>query len=154
MEDMTEEEKCYLLQLIMEDVRGNWCDPADRIDAIRSLCGRIGTLPKEFLEAVKYNADTFDGKYNDGRIFRDGQLKMDAVTIKGLGLPKEMEGGVSGNMAKMMGAKPVKIEGYYGTYNELAKLRKSGKQLGDEFWRLFDKLMTYPPDSDVVLGGF
>jgi len=128
----------------MEDLRGNWNSPKDRIKLILKLCSSIEKLPRNYLYAVEHNAKTFDGHFNDGRIFRDGQLMMPKSTIESLDLPVEMEKGVSGNMAKLMGAKPILVDipnvankitsvgkkivemadslierRYYGTYNEL-----------------------------------
>jgi hypothetical protein len=117
---MNEQEKILLLELLMEDIRGNWNDPWERISIIRSLCDEIMTVPSALLGAIKKNADTFDGHFNDGRIFRDGQMFLPEGAVEGFGFPDEMKKGVSGNISTWFGAKPVaRTGGFYGTYGEL-----------------------------------
>ena len=85
---MNEQEKILLLELLMEDIRGNWNDPWERISIIRSLCDEIMTVPSALLGAIKKNADTFDGHFNDGRIFRDGQMFLPEGAVEGFGFPE------------------------------------------------------------------
>jgi hypothetical protein len=76
-----------------------------------------GLVPIEWLKAIKMNADTFDGKFNDGRIMRDGAMRLPEDVAKVFGLSS---GEVSGNIAKLMGAKSIRREGEYrGSYEEL-----------------------------------
>jgi hypothetical protein len=68
------------------------------------------------VRAVKNNADAYDGHYVDGRIMRDGQLYLDPEIAKAFNIPTTA---VSGGMAKLIGAKPIKQAGYRGSYEEL-----------------------------------
>jgi len=120
IDKLDEDEKILLLKMLMKDIRGSWSTPKSRIKAIIHLCGTIKTLPTQFLDAVMKNAIDFDGYFVDGRIFRDGQLYLDEETVNSLGLPEEMKQGVSGNLAKLFGAKNKKTKHKYrGTYNEI-----------------------------------
>lgn len=144
--NMNDDEKILLLELLMRDIRGNWYDPRDRILLITSLCDEIVSVPKQLLDAIKKNAETFDGEFNDGRIFRDGQLFLPDEVIDSLGLPDAMKGGVSGNMAKLLGATS-RTSGYRGTYDEVAKfvtIPRCRSSLSNEFLREFDANITYP----------
>lgn len=153
---LDENEKVLLLKLLMEDIRGNWgFDAVERIEMIKTLTTSI-TLPKGLLNAIRYNAETFDGKFNDGRIFRDGHLELSEELIEKIGLPKEMKAGVSGNMAKMLGAREVN-EGneYYGTYNEVASFCKLPDEIRgrSELFTELSEYLTYPENRFEDLEG-
>lgn len=110
-----------LLVEAMEDLRGDWSDGRrsfflKEIYRLIPLAREEGLVPEGWLDAVQNNADTFDGDYNDGRIMRDGQLFLSKAIADQYNLP---EGGVSGNIAKMLGAVPVEQKGYRGSYEEL-----------------------------------
>lgn len=98
-----------LLVHYMHKLRGDWSDGRDShyLEMIYKLIPKTveeNIIPQGWLLAVKNNADTFDGHFNDGRIMRDGELL----------------GGVSGNLAKSMGLLPLKQDsGFYGGYEEL-----------------------------------
>jgi len=123
MEDidkLDEDEKILLLKMLMRDIRESWSTPKGRIKAIIHLCGTIKTLPTQFLDAVMNNAIAFDGHFIDGRVFRDGQMYLDEEIVNSLGLPEGMKYGVSGNLAKLFGAKNKKTSyKYRGTYVEI-----------------------------------
>lgn len=145
---LDENEKVLLLKLLMEDIRGNWgFDVVERIELIKALTTSITTLPKGLLNAIRYNAETFDGEFNDGRIFRDGHLELSEEIIEKIGLPKEMKAGVSGNMAKMLGAREVN-EGneYYGTYSEVASFCKLPDEIRgrSELFTELSEYLTFP----------
>jgi len=145
---LDENEKVLLLKLLMEDIRGNWgYDTMKRIELINVLTTSITTLPKGLLNAIRYNAETFDGEFNDGRIFRDGQLELSEETIEKMGLPKEMKAGVSGNIAKMLGGRKVN-EGneYYGTYSEVASFCKLPDRIRgrSELFIELSEYLTFP----------
>jgi len=144
---MEEQEKILLLELLMRDIRGNWNHPEDRIKRIIQLCNEITFVPRVLLDAIKHNAETFDGHGNDGRIFRDGQMFLPEEIINSMGFPESMKKGVSGNMAKMFGAEPLLNRVYHGTYYEVSAFvtiyrTKSNKSV--EFIKEFDFLITYP----------
>ncbi len=92
----------------MQKLRGDWSDYRDShyLEKIYELIPQSieeGIVPKGWLNAVKNNADTFDGHYNDGRIMRDGD-----------------RGGLSGNLAGTLGFSPLEQDGgFYGGYEEL-----------------------------------
>lgn len=106
----------------MKDLRGDWSggrasEHLSWIYAWLPLAEVEGVVPIEWLKAVRMNADTFDGHFNDGRIMRDGAMRLPEDVAKVFGL---LSGEVSGNMAKLMGAKSVRREGgYRGSYEEL-----------------------------------
>lgn len=113
-----------LLYRNMTRLRGNWSDGRRsrylaEIYRLIDVCKQRGELPIAWLVAVKPNADTFDGHFNDGRIMRDGGYHLPEEMVKAMGLPAEMAGGCSGNLAKMLGAVPNKEGGYRGSYEEL-----------------------------------
>jgi len=100
--------KWRLLIHYMQKLRGDWSDGRDSyyLEMIYELIPQAieeGLVPDGWLQAVKNNADTFDGHYNDGRIMRDGD-----------------RGGLSGNIAGALGFNPIEQEsGFYGGYEEL-----------------------------------
>lgn len=100
--------KWVLLVHYMQKLRGDWSDKRDShyLDMIYELIPQAmdeGIVPQGWLHAVKNNADTFDGYFNDGRIMRDGD-----------------RGGLSGNIAGSLGFSPLEQEGgFYGGYEEL-----------------------------------
>jgi len=114
--------KWRLLVKAMMDLRGDWSNGRDNehLVQIYSLLPEVeaeGTVPLGWCKAVKMNADQFDGEFNDGRIMRDGSLRLPEDIAKRFGLPTT---NASGNMAKLLGAKAVARDGgYRGSYNEL-----------------------------------
>lgn len=122
----------------MSALRGDWSEGRNNphladIYSLLTKCKSANTLPIGFLLAVKRNADTFDGEYNDGRIMRDGQLLLNEGTAKEFNLPKtkgDPSGHVSasGNIARMLGAVPQKRGDWYGSYGELWKKLLSPKE--------------------------
>lgn len=115
-----------LLYRNMTRLRGDWSDGRDsfylkEIYRLVEICKKRGELPIGWLCAVKLNADTFDGRFNDGRIMRDGGYHLPEAVVKEMGLPPEMAKGCSGNLALMMGAVPNKEGGYRGSYEELLR---------------------------------
>jgi len=145
---LDENEKVLLLKLLMEDLRGNWgFDTLERVELIKTLTTSITTLPKGLLNAILHNAETFDGEFNDGRIFRDGQLELPEEIIEKLDLPGEMKAGVSGNLAKMLGAREVN-EGneFYGTYSEVATFCKLPDRIHgrSELFVELSEYLTFP----------
>lgn len=114
--------KWKLLVEEMKNLRGNWSRGRnnEHLAWIYALLPEVeaeGIVPLGWCHAVKMNADTFDGNFNDGRIMRDGAMRLPEEMAKAFGLPS---GDASGNVAKLMGAKPIKREGgYRGSYEEL-----------------------------------
>ena len=145
---MIEDEKIDMLRALMESIRGSWSEPDDRIAMIKKLCDEITGLPEDLLAAIKHNAEEFDGGFNDGRIFRDGQLFLPEGTVESMGLPDEMKDGVSGNMAKMLGATSTpQVGGWYGTYGEISQITKRQLTVKDksaEFLQMVEDLFPYP----------
>ena len=43
-----------------------------------------GVVPLGWCHAVKMNADTFDGEFDDGRIMRDGTMRLPEDVVKAL----------------------------------------------------------------------
>jgi len=129
-----------LLYRNMIRLRGDWSGGRSsryltEIYRLIDVCKHRGELPIAWLAAVKLNADTFDGHFNDGRIMRDGGYHLPEETVKALGLPAEMARGCSGNIAKTLGAVPNKEGGYRGSYEELWERILSPEQR-IEFMRL------------------
>lgn len=114
--------KWKLLVEAMKNLRGNWSDGRDSeyLDEIYSLLPEVeaeGIVPLGWCKAAEMNADTFDGEFNDGRIMRDGAMLLPEEVVKEFNLPSI---NVSGDAAKMIGAKPVERKGgYKGSYEEL-----------------------------------
>lgn len=114
--------KWKLLVEEMMNLRGNWSNGRDnnhlkRIYELLLLVEAEGIVPLGWCQAVKMNADTFDGEFNDGRIMRDGAMRLPEQVARVFGFPST---DASGNVAKLMGARPVKREcGYRGSYEEL-----------------------------------
>jgi hypothetical protein len=114
--------KWKLLVEEMKNLRGNWSDGRDnkhlkKIYEFLPLVEVEGIVPIGWCKAVKMNADTFDGEFNDGRIMRDGAMRLPEKMAKVFGFPS---GDASGNIAKLMGAKSIIREGgYRGSYEEL-----------------------------------
>jgi hypothetical protein len=114
--------KWKLLVEEMKNLRGNWSRGRDNkhlknIYELLPLVEIEGVVPLGWCQAVKMNADQFDGEFNDGRIMRDGAMRLPEKIAKSFGFPS---GDASGNVAKLMGAKPIKREGgYRGSYEEL-----------------------------------
>ena len=103
--------------------RGRWSEMLQLLYKELALADIEGLANKQWLAAVKANADTFDGHYNDGRIFRDGQRLMPAEIAKAFGLTPskgDPDGFVSasGDIAASLGATQVDRGGWYGNYNE------------------------------------
>ena len=119
-----------LLTHYMKALRGDWSDGRgsfylQEIYRLIPLVEAEGIVPLGWVRAVKNNADEFDGHMSDGRIMRDGQLYLDPEIAKAFGLEGTK---ASGNMAKMIGAIPVKQDGYRGSYEELFKELLTPKQ--------------------------
>jgi hypothetical protein len=114
--------KWKLLVEEMKNLRGSWSGGRsnEHLKWIYTLLPEAeaeGVVPIGWCRAVKMNADTFDGEFNDGRIMRDGAMRLPEEMAKAFGLPS---GEASGNIAKLMGAKPIRREGgYRGSYEEL-----------------------------------
>lgn len=114
--------KWKLLVEEMKNLRGSWSNGRnnEHLAWIYALLPEVedeGIVPLGWCHAVKMNADTFDGHLNDGRIMRDGAMRLPEEMAKAFGFPS---GDASGNVAKLMGAKPIKREGgYRGSYEEL-----------------------------------
>jgi hypothetical protein len=114
--------KWRLLVEEMKNLRENWSDGRNnkhlaRIYTLLPDVEAEGIVPLGWCQAVKMNADTFDGEFNDGRIMRDGAMRLPEEVAKAFGLPS---GDASGNIAKLIGAKPIRREeGYRGSYEEL-----------------------------------
>lgn len=63
---MTTEEKIYLVEVILEDIRANWADTlAPRIDEAYRLCGELAETDERFLHLgeVIREWDRSDGRY-------------------------------------------------------------------------------------------
>lgn len=111
-----------LLTEEMRNLRGNWSggrsnEHLARIYVLLPEVEAEGVVPLEWCKAVKMNADTFDGEFNDGRIMRDGRMRLPEDVAKEFGLPSS---DASGNIAKMLGAEIEKRPGgYRGSYEEL-----------------------------------
>lgn len=131
--------KWKLLVEEMKNLRGDWSDGRsnEHLKWIYALLPEVeteGIVPLGWCQAVKMNADQFDGEFNDGRIMRDGAMRLPEEIAKAFGLPS---GDASGNIAKLMGAKPIEREGgYRGSYEEL-----------------FEKILT-PEQKIIFLSGF
>lgn len=114
--------KWKLLVEEMKKLRDNWSRGRNNehlkwIYAILPDVEAEGIVPLGWCHAVRMNADQFDGEFNDGRIMRDGALRLPEEVAKAFGLPAS---DASGNIAKLMGAEPIKREGgYRGSYEEL-----------------------------------
>lgn len=114
--------KWKLLVEEMKNLRGSWSGGRsnEHLAWIYALLPEVeaeGVVPLGWCQAVKMNADTFDGHFNDGRIMRDGAMRLPEDVAKAFGFPS---GEASGNIAKLMGAKSVRREGgYRGSYEEL-----------------------------------
>lgn len=119
---MSEAPKWRLLVKAMMDLRGDWSDGRDNehlawIYALLPEVEAEGIVPLGWCKAVRMNADTFDGEWNDGRIMRDGHMRLPEDIAKYFGFPTTE---ASGNMAKLFGAKVEKRPGgYKGSYTEL-----------------------------------
>jgi hypothetical protein len=106
----------------MKNLRGSWSGGRSNahLKWIYTLLPEVeaeGIVPLGWCQAVKMNADRFDGELNDGRIMRDGAMRLPEEMAKALGLPS---GETSGNVAKLMGARYIRREGgYRGSYEEL-----------------------------------
>lgn len=111
-----------LLVKAMMDLRGDWSNGRnnEHLARIYELLPEVeteGIVPLGWCKAVMMNADQFDGEWNDGRIMRDGALRLPEDMAKHFGFPTT---NASGNMAKLFGAKSITREGgYRGSYNEL-----------------------------------
>lgn len=111
-----------LLVKEMMNLRENWSNGRDnkhlkKIYELLPLVEAEGIVPIGWCVAVKMNADTFDGEFNDGRIMRDGAMRLPEEMAKAFGFPSS---DASGNIAKLMGARPiVRDGGYRGSYEEL-----------------------------------
>jgi len=114
--------KWKLLVEEMKNLRGSWSGGRSNqhLAWIYTLLPEVkaeGIVPLGWCQAVEMNADQFDGEFNDGRIMRDGAMRLPEEIAKEFGFPN---GEASGNIAKMMGAKPIRREGgYRGSYEEL-----------------------------------
>jgi len=122
----------------MKALRDDWSGGRDSphlatIYSVLEACVAANVLPNGFLLAVKDNADRFDGHFNDGRIMRDGQLLLTEELAKEFNFhksPGDPPGfvSVSGNLARVIGASPVKKGGWYGSYEELWELLLSPRE--------------------------
>lgn len=114
--------KWRLLVKAMMNIRGDWSNGRDNehLAKIYELLPEVekeGIVPLGWCKAVRMNADTFDGEFNDGRIMRDGHMRLPEDIAKRFGFPTTDS---SGNMAKLFGAKAEKRPGgYRGSYIEL-----------------------------------
>lgn len=114
--------KWKLLVEEMKNLRGNWSDGRNsqhlaRIYALLPDVEAEGIVPLGWCQAVKMNADQFDGDINDGRIMRDGAMILPEEIAEAFGFSSV---DASGNIAKLMGTKLVIREGgYRGSYEEL-----------------------------------
>lgn len=114
--------KWRLLVDAMQNLRNSWSNGRNNryLKVIYDMLPEVeeeGMVPLGWCEAVKMNADQFDGRFNDGRIMRDGALKMPEEMARHFGFPST---DASGNIAKMLGARGVVREsGYKGSYTEL-----------------------------------
>ena len=113
--------KWRLLVEAMINLRGDWSGGrnSDYLKEIYVLLPEVeaeGQVPIGWCKAVKMNADSFDGMFNDGRIMRDGVLYLPKEIAEKIGVPQN----VSGNMAKLVGAQyTFRPSGYRGSYEEL-----------------------------------
>lgn len=125
--------KWRLLVYFMHALRGDWSGGRDSeyLAKIYELIPEVekeGIVPLGWVRAVKNNADTYDGQYCDGRIMRDGQLYLDPEIGKQFGIPSAS---VSGNLAKLIGARAVTQGGYLGSYDELFQAILTPDQMVD-----------------------
>lgn len=113
--------KWRLLVESMHNLRADWSGgrSSEYLKEIYALLPYVeteGQVPLGWCKSVKMNADQFDGIFNDGRIMRDGALHLPKEIAAKFVMPQA----VSGNMAKMFGAKHMFREsGYRGSYEEL-----------------------------------
>lgn len=78
---MTEDEKIFLIECLLRDVRGNWAySVPKRVNKAIELCEELGG---EFLELATHCEEFLDMDYIDGRYFRDdfphGYYEMDKL---------------------------------------------------------------------------
>lgn len=66
---MTQEEKWLLLQLILQDIRGNWSDTEDRLNAAMDLASELNAT--DFINSINLYKERCEDGDNDGRFFRD-----------------------------------------------------------------------------------
>lgn len=69
---MDKKEKIYLIQCLLEDVRGNWADPIkSRVWKAKELCKELGEEFLDLANSCDYFIKYFDnGECLDGRFFR------------------------------------------------------------------------------------
>ena len=80
---MDKNEKIYLIQCLLEDVRGNWADPIEpRVGKAKELCEELGGEFDILAGKCGWFLENFDG-WIDGRYFRTefpyGYNGMDAL---------------------------------------------------------------------------
>jgi len=126
--DWENAEKWLQLYHSMKALRGNWSEGRDSpfLNLIYDLIPEVqkeNLVPSDWADAVKDNADAFDGHFVDGRIMRDGALRASPTIEKilaGANQNKTTPEFVSGNLARMLGATPMHRKGgYRGSYEEL-----------------------------------
>jgi hypothetical protein len=71
IEKLSPKEQAILLSMTMESLRGHWGKSEGRINIIKTICKYTSCLPEDVLSGIAVNAKSFNGDYNDGRIFRD-----------------------------------------------------------------------------------
>jgi hypothetical protein len=103
-------------------IRGHWGGAQERIDLVIKLCNEAlqrETLPAGWAARCRYLAtDVFDGHFADGRVFRDGSMHLPPEMAEQMGIPADQV--VSGNMAKMIGARKDNPEDRWdGSYEQL-----------------------------------
>lgn len=103
-------------------IRGHWGDAQERIDLVIDLCNeglQRETLPAGWAARCRYLAtDVFDGHFADGRVFRNGSMHLPPEVAEQMGIPADQV--VSGNMARMFGAKADNPEDRWnGSYEQL-----------------------------------
>ena len=76
---MNQNEKILLLQLILEDIRGNWNDQEERVEMALDLAKKLINI--DWMSEMIATIEDYD--YSDGRYFRDdypyGYYNMDKL---------------------------------------------------------------------------
>ena len=128
-------------------IRGHWRDASERLDIVRELCTQAlqeEVLPANWVLACRKLADeVFDGHFNDGRVFRDGCMIMDDEIVEALGLPEQFASGVSGNLAKMLGAKKICHRGSSGSYEDIWEHHMTPLERAEALCRKVDGIPWY-----------
>lgn len=115
---------------LMKALRGNWNGGRNN-SSLGLLYVELkeakaeGAADAGWIRAVQANADYFDGRFRDGRIFRDGRRFMPSEIAASYGIQPtdgdpEGQTSVSGNLIASTGQTTVVKEGeWYGNYEEL-----------------------------------